>query len=57
MPALPAALLQECPELEAADSDEVSEILRTHILNMEVANKCRLLHNALVGRIRELQSK
>lgn len=57
MPALPASLLQECPEFLQADSDEVGEILRKHILNMEAANKCKLQHNALVGRIKELQDR
>lgn len=57
MPALPASLLLECPDYQQADSDDVGEILRKHILNMEAANKCKLIHNALVGRIKELQQK
>lgn len=55
MPPLPPALLRECPELQTIPSDTLEDVLRTHIVNMDAANKCKLMHDALVNRLRELE--
>lgn len=56
MPPIPAALIRECQELSYASNDTLAELLKTHAENMGKARSCKDMHDALVKRIRELQT-
>lgn len=56
MPILPPSWLSQCPELTEYESGLLEEIARVHGQNAKKYGVCRVYHNALVERLKEVQA-
>lgn len=54
-PTLPPSLTAECKEMLEYQSGELTEILETHGVNMQNANRCRQRHRALVEALEQFE--
>lgn len=54
---LPSEMMRECEEAYVAKSEKFSDLFRNHIEVRGQYEECKTRHNALVDRIKELNSK
>lgn len=55
VPTLPPSLTNPCTKMREYQSGELTEILETHGVNMQNANRCIERHGAIVKALNELR--
>jgi len=57
VPQLPIVWMQHCKDMKEYPSGDIGVIALTHAENMELAGLCRVRHNAMVDRLKELATE